>query len=419
MTNTPNPLDHIGHQARRASEQLAQVSTAQKNTALAAIAIALKRAQPDLLAANAKDVHQAKKKGMADALIDRLLLDENRIVAILESIGVVQALPEPLGRVLDVVVRPNGLRIEKIAVPLGVIGIIFESRPNVAIDAAALCIRSGNACILRCGSDSLLSVQILVRIIQMGLAEAGLSQDAVQLLPSADRALVSALLKLDRYVDVIIPRGGQSLIARVRAESRVPVFSHLDGVCHIYLDAEANAAKAVGVTVNGKMRRPSICGATECLILHRDIVSTIGKNTIFSLLNAGCEVRVPHALLHFDAALRAVSEGDYGHEFLAPIIAVAVVSSVEEAVGFIRRYGSHHTDAIVTEDEAAARYFFSHVESAIVMHNASTQFADGGEFGKGVEIGIATGKLHARGPVGLEELTTYQYRVHGNGQIRP
>ncbi len=261
-------------------------------------------------------------------------------------------------------------------------------------------------------------MKALAGVIQDALAASGLPRDAVQILPSTDRELVGALLRLEDYVDVIIPRGGKSLIARVQQESRIPVFSHLDGICHTYIDAEADAAKAIAVTVNAKMRRPSVCGATECLLLHRDIVATTGRTVIEALLAAGCEVRAPEALLPFHPLLKRVEPGDYGHEFLAPIIAVAVVADAHEAVDFINCHGSQHTDAIITENGATADYFLRHVNSAVAIHNASTQFADGGEFGKGAEIGIATGKLHARGPVGLEELTTYQYRLHGSGQAR-
>jgi glutamate-5-semialdehyde dehydrogenase len=311
------------------------------------------------------------------------------------------------------------LAIEKRGVPIGVIGIIFESRPNVAMDAAALCLKSGNVCILRGGSDSWQSIEVLVDIVQKGLQAAGLPKEAVQLVPSADREHVGHLLTLDQYVDVIIPRGGKSLNERVKAESRIPVLGHLEGICHTYIDAGADPAKAVAITKNAKMRRPSVCGATECLLLHKDIVGTIGKKIVGDLLDAGCEVRAPEALLSLDTRIKRSSGNDYGVEFLAPILALAMVGDVTVAVDFINKYGSQHTDAIITEDQAAADYFLDHVDSAIAIHNASTQFADGGEFGKGAEVGIATGRIQARGPVGLEELTIYQYRILGTGQIRP
>jgi glutamate-5-semialdehyde dehydrogenase len=413
-----NPLTPLGEKARAAAQVLAQTTTAQKNAALGAIAEKLKAQSRVILAANAKDVAAAQKTGMSEAMCDRLRLDEARLKALTESLAAIAALPDPVGRLLESMTRPNGLRIEKRAVPLGVIGIIFEARPNVALDAAALCIKSGNACILRGGSECWESMQALIAVIRAGLAQAGLPEDAVQSLPSADRALVGSLLALDAYVDVIVPRGGKSLIERVRAESRTPVLSQLEGVCHTYIDARADATKAARVAVNAKMRRTSICGATECLLLHKDIVGTIGREVIAALLKTGCEVRVPKELMRLDPALKPATATDYGHEFLAPVIAVAVVENVEEAVAFVNRHGSQHTDAIITEDRQAADMFLKYVNSAIAIHNASTQFADGGEFGKGAEIGIATGKLHARGPVGLDELTTYQYRVYGDGQVR-
>lgn len=414
-----NPLAPLGKKARASALILAHATNAQKNQALKAIAEGLKSSQDTILAANKKDIDEARKGGLSDALVDRLALNEARIASIIESLSIIQSLADPVNRLLDTTTRPNGLRIEKRAVPLGVAGVIFESRPNVAIDAAALCLKSGNACILRGGSDSWNSVQVIVEILQNALEKAGLPREAVQTLPSSDRALVGDLLTLDAYIDVIIPRGGKSLITRVRAESRIPVFSHLDGICHTYIDDEANPTKARIVTLNAKMRRTSVCGATECLLLHEKIAPTIGKEIISDLLQAGCEVRVPKEIRPFDAKLKLAEPGDYGFEFLAPVIAVALVSDVKDAVDFINRYGSQHTDAIITENKEHADYFLTHVSSAIALHNASTQFADGGEFGKGAEIGISTGKLHARGPVGLEELTTYQYRVYGDGQTRP
>jgi len=448
-----NPLDPIGRQARAAGQILAHASATQKNASLDAIAAALKERSAAILAANEQDSAAAKAKGMAAAQLDRLTLTPQRLQAMIDGVIAIRNLPDPVGRRLDGVTRPNGLKIEKHSVPIGVIGIIFESRPNVTTDAATLCIKSGNACILRGGSDSWQSAQILIAAMQAGLQKAGLPGDAVQSVPSPDRELVGALLTLDTYVDLIIPRGGKSLTERVRKESRVPVLSHLDGICHTYIDTHANAKKAVAITLNAKMRRTSICGATECLLLHKDIAATIGKDVIAALLQAGCEVRVPQELLKLlektngmpafagmtklnesntstgtvtpakagvpFGLLKLAAHADYGFEFLAPVIAVAVVDDVKAAVDFINHYGSQHTDAIVTEDAAAADYFLHNLNSAIAIHNASTQFADGGEFGKGAEIGIATGKLHARGPVGLEELTTYQYRVLGDGQIRP
>jgi glutamate-5-semialdehyde dehydrogenase len=414
-----NPLETLGQQARAAAKLLAHASTAQKNAALDAIRAALESRIPAILVANEKDVAVAQSRGIDEPQCERLRLTEARLRAIIDGIATIRDLPDPVDRLLDSVTRPNGLKIEKRSVPIGVIGIIFESRPNVAIDAATLCIKSGNACILRGGSESWLSVSALIEAVQMGLRQAGLPEHAVQSLPSADREHVGALLTLETYVDLIIPRGGKSLIARVREESRIPVLSHLDGICHTYIDVKADAKKAIEVTLNAKMRRTSICGATECLLLHRDIAATIGKEIITALLDAGCEVRAPEVLAPLDARLKRATASDYGFEFLAPVIAVAVVENADAAVAFINVYGSHHTDAIITEDKVVADMFLRHVSSAIAIHNASTQFADGGEFGKGAEIGIATGKLHARGPVGLYELTTYQYRLFGTGQIRP
>ncbi len=411
-----NRLEDIGSNARSASQILAHAPTAQKNAALLAIISELQERSAEILAANAEDCAEAK---LDPAQLDRLRLTKTRLEAMMGSLAVIHNLPDPVDRLLESVERPNGLRIEKHSVPMGVIGIIFESRPNVAIDAAALCIKSGNACILRGGSESWHSVNALIWAVQAGLKAADLPVEAVQTLPSADRAHVGELLQLTTYVDLIIPRGGKGLIARVQEESRIPVLGHLDGICHTYIDAKADPLKAVTVTLNAKMRRVSVCGATECLLLQKDIAGTTGKNILTSLLDAGCEVRVPENLLTLDTRLKRASTKDYGCEFLAPIIAVAVVANVAAAVAFINTYGSGHTDAIITEDQAAAEYFLHHVKSAIAIHNASTQFADGGEFGKGAEIGIATGKLHARGPVGLEELTTYQYRLFGQGQTRP
>ena len=413
-----NPLLSLGQKAREAAALLAEATSDKKNVALQAMIDGLKASKTRILKANAKDLSLAEKGGMDPALLDRLKLDEKALEAITESLSTIKALPDPVDRLIESVKRPNGLRIEKRAIPIGVIGIIFEARPNVAVDAAALCVKSGNAVILRGGSDSWYSVEVLLNIIQNALISVGLPAECVQGLPSVDRDLVGSLLTLDQYVDVIIPRGGKSLIARVRAESRIPVFSHLDGICHTYIDSLADKAKAVAIAVNAKMRRTSVCGATECLLLNEKIVLTIGKDIIQALLKADCEVRVPEELLSIDPRLKRVCESDYGHEFLAPVIAVAIVANVKEAATFVYHHGSKHTDAIVTEDAKTADYFMRHSGSAIALHNASTQFADGGEFGKGAEIGIATGKLHARGPVGLEELTTYQYRIYGTGQIR-
>jgi glutamate-5-semialdehyde dehydrogenase len=416
--STQNPLDQLGYDAKQASAVLAHASTEQKNKALQILANKLRQEQGAILNANAQDMDAAYASGLSDALCDRLKLDAARLESIAKGVETVAALPDPVDHLLHETIRPNGLRIEKVSVPLGVIGVIFEARPNVAIDAAILCLKAGNACILRGGKDSFQSVSVLTRIMQDSLREAGLPEQAVQTIPSVDRALVGALLQLDRYVDVIVPRGGKDLIARVRTESRIPVFSHLDGICHTYIDEHCDSNKAIAVTLNAKMRRTGICGATECLVLHKSIADTIGRDIIATLIDAGCAVKVPEAWLHLHPQTTASSTSDYGCEFLAPIIAVQIVDDVAGAVTFINAHNSQHTDAIITEDAETARFFQKRVNSAIAVHNASTQFADGGEFGMGAEIGIATGKLHARGPVGLEQLVTYQYRVHGTGQTR-
>lgn len=413
-----NPLFELGEKSRAAAAELAHAPTSAKNDALGMIAEDLRKNMGIILAANEKDMARARENGMPPAQQDRLMLNAERIQAMASSLDAIIQLKDPVGKLLQSIVRQNGLKIEKVAVPIGVIGMIFESRPNVAVDAAALCMKSGNACILRGGSESWDSVAALVDVIRNAFGKAGLSPDIAQTVPTPDRAFVGAMLTLDSHIDLIIPRGGKSLIERVRAESEMPVLSHLEGICHTYIDAKADPAKAVAVTLNAKMRRPSICGATECVLLHKDIATTIGASVINALLKSGCEVRVPAELMSVAQGLKQAAATDYGCEFLAPIVAVAIVDSVESAASFVNAHGSGHTDAILTEDKQAAEYFLTHVNSAIALHNASTQFADGGEFGMGAEIGIATGKLHARGPVGLEQLTTYQYRVHGDGQTR-
>jgi glutamate-5-semialdehyde dehydrogenase len=414
-----NPLYDLGQQAQQASFLMAQTDHQAKNDFLLCLAKMLRIEQHSILDANQIDMDRAYENNLSDALCDRLKLDASRIEAIAKGLEEIASLPDPVGQILHRTTRPNGLVIEKTSVPLGVIGIIFESRPNVAIDAAALCIKAGNACILRGGSDSYESVKAFTQIMQSALRTQNLPHRAVQIIPSTDRILVGAMLQLDEFIDVIIPRGGKNLIARIREESRIPVFSHLDGICHTYIDVDADETKARVVTLNAKMRRTGICGATECLILHKDIAETIGRAIIGDLISKGCVVKVPSAWLHLHPQAIESQERDYGCEFLSATLAVQIVDHVQEAVAFINTHGSHHTDAILTENRDTAHYFQSRVNSAIAVHNASTQFADGGEFGMGAEIGIATGKLHARGPVGLEQLVTYQYRVHGNGQTRP
>ncbi len=413
-----NSLQAMGETAKQAAAVLAHCTVEQKNQVLRAIADQLRQQTDAILAANQQDMTAGTDAHLSSAILDRLKLDTGRINAMITGIETVIALPDPVGLTLASDTRPNDLRIDKVTVPLGVIGVIFESRPNVAIDAAILCLKAGNACILRGGSDAWQTTSILIVLMQDALLQVGLPIGCIQSVPSADRELVGALLTLDEYVDVIVPRGGKSLVERVRNESRIPVFSHLDGICHTYIHKAADPAKAIAITVNAKMRRTGVCGATECLVLHEAIVETIGRDVINALINKGCSVKLPTELLSLHPNAVEAQPHDYGHEFLSATLSVKIVKDTKDAVVFINKYGSHHTDAIITEDTDAADYFLSHVESAIAVHNASTQFADGGEFGMGGEIGIATGKLHARGPVGLAQLVTYQYRLHGNGQIR-
>src|SRR5665213_1960927 len=410
----------IGRQARVAARVLALAPAAQKNQALDGMAKAIRAAKARILAANAEDLAEAKASGMAGAFLDRLRLDDTKIEAIAAGIETVRALEDPVGRVTESWIRPNGMKIERVRVPLGVIGIIYESRPNVTADAGALCLKSGNAAILRGGSDSTHSSRAVHAALAQGLREAGLPEAAIQLIPTRDRAAVGHMLTgLDSNIDVIVPRGGKSLVARVQAEARVPVFAHLEGVCHVYVDKAADLAMAEHIVLNAKMRRTGVCGAAETLLVDRAVASTHLKPLIEMLIDAGCEIRGDKAVQAADKRVKAVSEEDWRTEYLDAVIAAGVVDGVDDAIAHIERYGSHHTDAIVTADQATAEKFLAQVDSAIVLHNASTQFADGGEFGFGAEIGIATGRLHARGPVGVDQLTTFKYRIRGSGQTRP
>ena len=413
-------MGEIGRRARAAARALALAPVDQKNRALGAMAAAV-RGQPSLiLAANAEDVAEARAAGVTGAFLDRLALDPARIDAIAAGIEAVRGLKDPVGTVMESWTRPNGMRIERVRVPLGVIGIIYESRPNVTADAGVLSLKSGNAAILRGGSDSMRSSQAILTALAEGLCAANLPEAAIQLLPTRDRAAVGLMLSgLDGNVDVIVPRGGKSLVARVQAEARVPVFAHLEGVCHVYVDKAASLDMAKTIVLNAKMRRTGVCGAAETLLVDRAGASSQLRPLIEMLIAAGCEVRGDKATLAVDNRVKPATEEDWGTEYLDAIIAVKVVDNVEAAIDHIERYGSHHTDAIITEDQATAEKFLREVDSAIVLHNASTQFADGGEFGFGAEIGIATGRLHARGPVGVDQLTTFKYRIHGNGQTRP
>jgi len=415
-----NSLGEIGRSARAAARTMALASTAQKDRALELMAAAIRAQSSCILAANADELAEARASGVSGAFLDRLMLDAARVEAIAAGIDMVRALKDPVGVVTESWTRPNGMTIERVRVPLGVIGIIYESRPNVTADAGALCLKSGNAAILRGGSDSLRSSRAILLALAQGMREANLPEAAIQLIPTRDRAAVGLMLSgLDGNIDVIVPRGGKSLVARVQAEARVPVFAHLEGVCHVYVDKMASLDMAKKIVLNAKMRRTGVCGAAETLLVDRAGVDKFLKPLVEMLIDAKCEIRGDRATLAVDKRVKPASEEDWSTEYLDAIIAVKVVDGVASAIEHIERYGSHHTDAIVTEDQSAAEKFLREVDSAIVLHNASTQFADGGEFGFGAEIGIATGRLHARGPVGIDQLTTFKYRVHGSGQIRP
>jgi len=413
-------MGDLGRQARAAARVLALASATQKDQALATMTQAIRDQQAAILAANAEDVAAAKAASISGALLDRLILDDKRVTAMAEGIDVIRALADPVGHVTERWTRPNGMTIERVRVPIGVIGIIYESRPNVTADAGALCIKAGNAAILRGGSDSFQSSRAIHAALAAGLRAAGLPEAAIQLVPTRDRAAVGMMLAgLDGAIDVIVPRGGKSLVERVQAEARVPVFAHLEGVNHVYVDKAADPDMAMTIVRNAKLRRTGVCGAAETLLVDKDAPGNELKQLVDMLLDAGCEVRGDAATQAVDARVKPARDDDWSTEYLDAIIAAKVVDGVDGAIAHIDRYGSHHTDAIVTQDQAAADKFLNEVDSAIVLHNASTQFADGGEFGFGAEIGIATGKLHARGPVGVEQLTSFKYRVRGTGQIRP
>ncbi|HRW28515.1 MAG TPA: glutamate-5-semialdehyde dehydrogenase [Emcibacteraceae bacterium] len=412
-------MQSIGKKAKRASEILALAPTKQKDDALKAAAAEIRKAKNNIIAANKKDMDIAVGRGLAGAMLDRLMLDETRIESIARSIEDIIDLKDPIGDILSEKIRPNGLKISQVRVPLGVIGIIFESRPNVTADAGTLCLKSGNASILRCGSESAHSSRMIHACLVKGLKKAGLPEEAIQLIPTQDRAAVGELLKLSEYVDIIVPRGGKSLIERVQNESRVPVMAHLDGICHVYIDADADLEKAVSISVNAKMRRTGICGSAETLLIDKKAIDSHLTPILSALHEKGCEIRGDKDVVKAFNESREATEEDWGTEYLDAIISVRVVDGVQGAIDHIAKYGSNHTDSIITENSKAAEKFLNEVDSAIVMHNASTQYADGGEFGMGAEIGISTGKMHARGPVGLEQLTSYKYQVRGNGQIRP
>ena len=411
---------YMGRRAREAAATLALASTEAKNTALHTMADQIEAAGAKILAANAQDLEAARAKGRDAAFLDRLALKESGVTAMAKGLREIAALPDPVGQVIAHWTRPNGLDISRVRVPLGVVGIIYESRPNVTADAAGLCLKSGNAAILRCGSESFLSAHVIANVLTEALVAAGLPEASIQLVPTVDRSAVGFMLGgLSGAIDVIVPRGGKDLVGRVQAEARLPVFAHLEGVCHVYVHEGADLDMAKKIVLNAKMRRTGICGAAETLLVDRAAAATHLAPLITMLIEAGCEVRGDDATQAADPRVKPASDDDWPKEYLDAIIAAKVVDGMVEAIAHISRYGSHHTDAIVTEDAKAAAEFLAHVDSAIVLHNASTQFADGGEFGMGAEIGIATGRFHARGPVGVEQLTIYKYAVRGQGQTRP
>jgi glutamate-5-semialdehyde dehydrogenase len=412
-------MQALAQKSREAYVVLAAAKSEQKDMALVQAALALREHASGILHANEKDIEFAREKGLDAAQIDRLTLDEKRIEAMAAGLETITTLPDPVNKMMEEWTRPNGLTIQKVSIPLGVIGIIYESRPNVTADAAGLAIKSGNAAILRGGSECLHSSTVIAECIHHGLKAAGLPESAVQVVPTRDRAAVDAMLTLSGLIDVIIPRGGKSLCARVQQDSRIPTLLHLDGNCHTYIHEKADPEMARTVLLNAKMRRVGICGATESLLIDEAVAASMLPMLAGALADAGCEMRGDAAAQAADKRIKPASDDDWSTEYLAPIISVKVVKNIDEAIDHINRYGSHHTDAIITREVSTARVFLRKVDSAIVMHNTSTQFADGGEFGFGAEIGIATGRLHARGPVGAEQLTTYKYVVHGSGQTRP
>ena len=413
-------MDRLGRDAAAAASVLALASTATKNAALAKIAVSLRARAPELLAANAKDLEAARAKGLSGAMLDRLALDAARIESMARGVEEIAALADPIGATVAQWTRPNGLDISRVRVPLGVIGIIYESRPNVTCDAGSLCLKSGNAAILRGGSESVHSSRAIHACLVDGLIAAGLPAASIQLVPTTDRAAVGYLLSsMTDYIDVVVPRGGKSLVARVQQEARVPVIGHLEGVCHVFVDRDADLAMARAIVKNAKLRRTGVCGSAETVLIDAACAATHLAPVIMDLLDAGCEVRGDAVVQKVDARVKAATEQDWYTEYLDAIIAARVVDGVDAAIEHIGKYGSAHTDSIVTANAGTAQRFLERVDSAIVLHNASTQFADGGEFGMGAEIGISTDRFHARGPVGVEQLTSYKYVVRGTGQVRP
>ena len=417
LDNIPALMADIGKRAKSATRALATASAERKHAALIAASEAVWARRAEIIQANAKDLDYGRDKGLSPAMMDRLMLDEDRIRGMVDGLRTVAEQTDPVGEVIAEWTQPTGLNIQRVRTPLGVIGVIYESRPNVTADAGALCLKSGNAVILRGGSESFHSSGVIHSCLVDGLKAANLPEDAIQLVPTRDRAAVQELLTMTDYVDVIVPRGGKGLVGLVQREARVPVFAHLEGIVHIYLDRSADPQKALDIVLNAKTRRTGICGAAECLLIHRDIADTIGRDVLAALDAAGVEIHADAGLPAPDGAIVATQE-DWGKEFLDSIIAARMVDDIDDAIAFIAAHHSQHTDCIIAEDATAAEQFFANLDSAILMHNASTQFADGGEFGMGAEIGIATGKMHARGPVGAAQLTSFKYLVRGNGTTR-
>ena len=413
-------MGEIGSNAKVAYERLSTASDSEKNDALHLMANEIENSEEYILSENQKDIQIAKTKNLSDAMIDRLSIDDLGIKNIASSIRDIAKLNDPVGNELESWDRPNGLHIKKISIPIGVIGIIYESRPNVTADAASLCLKSGNASILRCGSDSYFSSYAIYESIKEGLNKTSLDSNSIQLVPTKDRDAVGLMLKgLDSSIDILVPRGGKSLVSRVQSEAKVPVFGHLEGICHVYVNENADMTKAIDITVNAKMRRTSICGAAETLLIDKSIYKEYLPRILSKLSTLGCEIRGNAQIKDIFSQTENVSDSDWATEYLDAIISVKVVNGIDEAISHIKKYGTGHTEAIITEDEKIAKYFFNQVNSSIILLNASTQFADGGEFGFGAEIGISTGKMHARGPIGLQQLTTFKYTVYGNGQTRP
>ncbi len=417
MSDIHADMISMGKRAKAAAAELAFASAERKHAALISAADAVRQSIPHIIAENQKDLAFGREKGLSDAMMDRLMLDENRLRNVVDGLRAIAEQKDPVGEVIEEWDRPTGLQIKRVRTPLGVIGVIYESRPNVTADAGALCLKAGNAVILRGGSESLHSATALHACLLKGLRDAKLPDDAIQLVPTRDRAAVQEMLTMTDYIDVIVPRGGKGLVGLVQREARVPVFAHLEGIVHIYVDTAANVDKAMRVVINAKTRRTGICGAAECLLIHRDIADGLGRDVIAALMDKGIEVRADPTLQNIAGTVPA-QDSDWGCEYLDSIIAAKVVDDVDGAIAHIRNYSSSHTDCIITEDLAARDRFFERLDSAILMHNASTQFADGAEFGMGAEIGIATGKMHARGPVGATQLTSFKYLVSGDGTIR-